>query len=513
MLKKLSLIVLVIPIFIGIVNAENYAVLITGAHPDSTDGENLSWNGGNADPGGFDEFWNDTFLMWEMLFCSGWDDEKIFVLFANGDDMEYVNPRYVASERYNIPPWNINHITDDSAYLQDVEDVFNHLDTTMTDDDFLFVWTFGHGSNGDPTGLVLMDGILRIEDFDILMPDNYNRRVFWMQQCFSGGFIEYLENDDTVILTAVTDEEIAYDADDVCPDGGDPLENDLYLGDEYTHGEFNYHVLNAARLNTIAEYNSLADSVDSNSDGLASMEEIWDWEDFKDSRDTSSTPQCSDPGSIAEEIFLDIPPSAPKNLELEEVDRRAHLTWNRNPEWDILQYYVYRDTIYNPGDPGEPVNWELIYETDGPDETEYTDPEFYPRPGGPDGAVYMVTAVDSSYQEGPRSDIIGSHGYIIEKSDEAITFIESPNNALLVESFPNPFNAQTVISFEMRDAGLVELVVYDVMGREVVKLVDGYVSAGAHKAVFDGGELASGVYFARLTASDFQQTQKILLIK
>ena len=56
---------------ISLVQAENYAVLITGSHLDSTDGENLSWNGGNSDPGGFDEFWNDTFLMWEMLWQHG----------------------------------------------------------------------------------------------------------------------------------------------------------------------------------------------------------------------------------------------------------------------------------------------------------------------------------------------------------------------------------------------------------------------------------------------------------
>ena len=49
--------------------AENYAVLITGEHPDSTDGENQTWNGGQVDPDScIDEFWNDTFLMWEMLW-------------------------------------------------------------------------------------------------------------------------------------------------------------------------------------------------------------------------------------------------------------------------------------------------------------------------------------------------------------------------------------------------------------------------------------------------------------
>ena len=71
MLKKLSLVALVIPIFCGILNAENYAVLITGDTPDGDASGTKTWNGGNADPNGYDEFWNDTFLMWEMLWQHG----------------------------------------------------------------------------------------------------------------------------------------------------------------------------------------------------------------------------------------------------------------------------------------------------------------------------------------------------------------------------------------------------------------------------------------------------------
>ena len=305
MFRKIVFITLVIASFSTLVFAENYAVLITGDNPDGDASGTKTWNGGSADPDGYDEFWNDTFLMWEMLFCSGWDDENIFVLFANGEDTSYENERYRPDLLYGYAPWYIDHITDDSAYKQDVIDVFDHLDTTMTEDDFLFVWTFGHGSNEDPIGLVLMDAVLSIEDFDTLMPNNYNRRVFWMQQCYSGGFIEYLENDSTVILTAVDSIQIGVPADNLAPDAADTLENDLDSLDEYTHGEFNYHVLNAARLLTVGYFHSLEDSVDLNSDGLASMEEIWLWEEAKDSPVTT-TPQLSDPDSIADVYLADL---------------------------------------------------------------------------------------------------------------------------------------------------------------------------------------------------------------
>ena len=78
---------------------------------------------------------------------------------------------------------------------------------------------------------------------------------------------------------------------------------------------------------------------------------------------------------------------------------------------------------------------------------------------------------------------------------------------------PNPFNPSTVLSFELRDAGFVELAVYDISGREVAALVEGFHPAGAYEVVFNASNLPSGVYFARLTAGDYSQTQKILLAK
>lgn len=78
---------------------------------------------------------------------------------------------------------------------------------------------------------------------------------------------------------------------------------------------------------------------------------------------------------------------------------------------------------------------------------------------------------------------------------------------------PNPFNPETVITFELPAAGKVSLVIYDLQGREAARLVDGFQPAGIHRMTFDGSRLSSGVYFARLTAGNFQQTQKLLLVK
>jgi hypothetical protein len=54
---------------------------------------------------------------------------------------------------------------------------------------------------------------------------------------------------------------------------------------------------------------------------------------------------------------------------------------------------------------------------------------------------------------------------------------------------------------------------FDVLGREVAVLKDGFVEAGTHRVAFDGSGLASGIYFARLDAGAFSQTQKLMLLK
>jgi hypothetical protein len=78
---------------------------------------------------------------------------------------------------------------------------------------------------------------------------------------------------------------------------------------------------------------------------------------------------------------------------------------------------------------------------------------------------------------------------------------------------PNPFNPTTAISFELRDASIVNLAVYDISGRLVATLADGGRETGKHEEVFDASVLPSGIYFARLAAAGQQQVLKIVLMK
>jgi len=78
---------------------------------------------------------------------------------------------------------------------------------------------------------------------------------------------------------------------------------------------------------------------------------------------------------------------------------------------------------------------------------------------------------------------------------------------------PNPFNPSTAISYQLSAYSYVRLRVYDIAGRLVQTLVDGWREAGGHEVTFDGADLPSGMYFARLEAGAQSQTQKLLLIK
>ena len=91
--------------------------------------------------------------------------------------------------------------------------------------------------------------------------------------------------------------------------------------------------------------------------------------------------------------------------------------------------------------------------------------------------------------------------------------LKTSNSFILYSAYPNPFNSETHISFNLPQAGIISLMVYDLQGREIARLYDGFHTAGIFGANFDASNLPSGVYFARLTAGGFHHTRKLLLLK
>ncbi|RJP74803.1 MAG: T9SS C-terminal target domain-containing protein, partial [Candidatus Zixiibacteriota bacterium] len=99
------------------------------------------------------------------------------------------------------------------------------------------------------------------------------------------------------------------------------------------------------------------------------------------------------------------------------------------------------------------------------------------------------------------------------ESFELYETVQAPAEFALVSAYPNPFNPTATISFTLPEASQVTLKVYDLSGRLVGTLVDGWRNVGSHQAVFDGTGLASGIYVYSLTSGAQTLTGKMVMMK
>lgn len=88
-----------------------------------------------------------------------------------------------------------------------------------------------------------------------------------------------------------------------------------------------------------------------------------------------------------------------------------------------------------------------------------------------------------------------------------------PQKFDLKQNYPNPFNPSTTIKFDLPDDGAVSLKVFNVLGEEVIQLVNGELPRGKHTVMFSAGNLSSGIYFYRLEHNGMMQMKKMILIK
>jgi hypothetical protein len=91
----------------------------------------------------------------------------------------------------------------------------------------------------------------------------------------------------------------------------------------------------------------------------------------------------------------------------------------------------------------------------------------------------------------------------------------SNNNYFLSNNYPNPFNPSTKFDFYLPSASYVSIKIFDVTGRAVATLIDDYLEPGTHKIKFNSADydLASGIYFYKLTSEDFTTTKPMMLLK
>ncbi len=93
-----------------------------------------------------------------------------------------------------------------------------------------------------------------------------------------------------------------------------------------------------------------------------------------------------------------------------------------------------------------------------------------------------------------------------------------PTKYDLHQNFPNPFNPQTLIKYDLPEAANVRLEVFNILGQKVTTLVNQFEAAGPKSVVWDGtdgrgAKVASGIYFYKIAAGDFLATKKMMLVK
>jgi hypothetical protein len=135
---------------------------------------------------------------------------------------------------------------------------------------------------------------------------------------------------------------------------------------------------------------------------------------------------------------------------------------------------------------------------------------------------WNVTAQDSSNECLIRITNL-ENGFVYDVSDGTFTIdivsdVDDELNGIpsefnLAQNYPNPFNPVTSIKYQVPEASLVSIKVYDIIGREVAVLVNEVKNPGNYQIYFDGGNLASGVYFYKMIAGDFSSVKKMNLLK
>ena len=147
--------------------------------------------------------------------------------------------------------------------------------------------------------------------------------------------------------------------------------------------------------------------------------------------------------------------------------------------------------------------------------------------GLPQAAIVTeMNYVDSTSINGKFYIFTGTYGrgiYMREISGDDNVGVSNNSNNIpdrynLSQNYPNPFNPSTIINYSLLVNGFVTLKVYDILGSEVATLVNEFKNAGTYKTQFPNNkyinnELPSGIYFYKLTAGDFTDTKKMLMIK
>lgn len=205
------------------------------------------------------------------------------------------------------------------------------------------------------------------------------------------------------------------------------------------------------------------------------------------------------------------------------------LDWIKNSEPDVMnsinpgKYNIYRALVVISKI--EPAVYDLIQTVPANVNTFIDNSISLYDPANSTGCAYQpreyayrVSAVDNENLESVRSDRGDIYGLIDPCETPGGDRIAQENPSVPIEfkvyNYPNPFNPSTDIKYTIPSDAYVTITIYNTLGQEILTLANGeFKKAGSYTIKFDGSNYASGIYFYRLTAGQFNATKKMLLLK
>lgn len=192
-----------------------------------------------------------------------------------------------------------------------------------------------------------------------------------------------------------------------------------------------------------------------------------------------------------------IAPGVPNGLTMTLVDNNLELEWNEVLDEDFQHYVIERDETTDFINPQSFETIEPYFLV-----SDYNSEEDY---------FYRVYAVDYAGNSSNHSTIMDATSLLNED-------LTVPSSLFLHQNYPNPFNPITRINYNMSNDGNVLIEVMDVKGNHIRTLVNDYVQMGSKSIVWDarnnnGEKVPAGIYFYTFKVNDYQQTQKMVLLK
>jgi len=183
------------------------------------------------------------------------------------------------------------------------------------------------------------------------------------------------------------------------------------------------------------------------------------------------------------------------------ADSRVVLTWDASPHPDVIRYHIYRSDSHG----FQPDEKNCLGYTP---ENQFTDAKVEAA----QTYYYRIEAVDDAANSTLSDEVV------VTTTKVEPTQVPLPREYALLPNYPNPFNSITEFQFALPRADQVEIGIYNLLGAEIVMLVQGQRTAGVHAIYWDGQNqyrqaVASGIYLYKMKTSEKTITRKMLLLR